>query len=55
MFIGLIFAVSFGEAPTVDQVEEFKRICSHFFEQHPGAIIGGLLVILGCSKLKVVI
>lgn len=31
---------SFKEPPTPAQFEEFKRICSHFFEQHPGEIIG---------------
>ena len=30
----------YGEAPRADQVEEFKRISSHFFAQHPGEIIG---------------
>ncbi len=30
----------FGETPTSEQVDEFKRVCSHFFTQHPGEIIG---------------
>ena len=34
----------YGEAPTVDQVEDFKRVCSHFLEQHPGEIIGDVIL-----------
>lgn len=30
----------YGEAPTADQVKEFNRVSCHFFEQHPGEIIG---------------
>ena len=41
LFFTSLCISSFGEAPTLSQVEEFKRICSHFFEQHPGEIIGG--------------
>ena len=36
----LCCALRFGEAPTADQVKEFNRVSSHFFEQHPGEIIG---------------
>lgn len=36
----LTLILRYGEAPTSSQVEEFKRVCSHFFEQHPGEIIG---------------
>lgn len=37
---------SYGEAPAPNQVEEFKRVCSHFFEQHPGDIIGDGTIIV---------
>ncbi|XP_064392433.1 mRNA-capping enzyme-like isoform X2 [Halichondria panicea] len=30
----------FGEIPTMEQVGEFKRVCSHFFAHHPEEIIG---------------
>lgn len=32
----------FGETPSAEQVDEFKRVCSHFFAQHPGEIVGEL-------------
>ncbi len=34
----------FGETPTSEQVDEFKRVSSHFFTQHPGEIIGELWI-----------
>ena len=30
----------FGEAPTPQQVEDFNRLATHFFEQHPMEVIG---------------
>ena len=36
----IIILNRFGEAPIPNQVEEFKRVCSHFFDQHPGEIVG---------------
>lgn len=32
--------IRFGETPTPEQVNEFKRVCSHYFEQNPGEIVG---------------
>lgn len=45
---------SYGEAPAPNQVEEFKRVCSHFFEQHPGDIIGDGTIIVSENILIVV-
>lgn len=36
----LVLICSFGEAPSLTQAEEFRRVCSHFFEQHDGEIVG---------------
>lgn len=30
----------YGEAPTQVQVDDFNRIASHFFQQHPMEVLG---------------
>ena len=40
----VLYSYRYGSAPTSEQVNDFRTICKLFFADHPGEIVGKLII-----------
>ena len=43
-FLFALYSYRYGSAPTSEQVNDFRTICKLFFADHPGEIVGELII-----------